>query len=52
MKKYFQVTKTDTVGVLKKKKERKKQLRLRRNHKTDDTPENENNFLHVNKRGF
>lgn len=34
------------------KKERKKQLRLRRNHKTDDAPENENDFLHVNKRGF
>ena len=51
MKKYFQVTKSGTVRVLTKKK-RKEQLRLRRNHKTDDVPENENDFLHVNKRGF
>lgn len=48
MNKYFQVTKSGTVGVL---EERKKQLSLRRTHKTDDAPENENNFLHVNKRG-
>lgn len=37
-------------GSIKKKK--KKQLRLRKNHKTDDAPENENNFFACKQKRF
>ena len=51
MKKYFQVTKIGTVGELEKKKKETAKVGKKQD-KTDDAPENENNFLHVNKRGF